>query len=125
MRLGRQTLLALPLELRSPQNHRPRRHLQHAGHLADSMSLSDKPHPIPPSAFQLLCASMRSHASEYRSCVARSIINTGINRSAYMRFCVVELAGQSGPRLAVAKGGGLLPLDAPPGLRTALEQHGA
>lgn len=40
-----------------------------------------------------------------------------------MRFCVVQLAGQSGPRLAVEKGGGLVALDAPASVRGALEAH--
>ncbi len=42
-----------------------------------------------------------------------------------MRFCVVELAGQQGPRLAVGKDGGIVPLDAPASLRGALERFGA
>ena len=42
-----------------------------------------------------------------------------------MRFCVVELKGGSGPVLAVGREGGVLPLDAPPSLRLALEQFGA
>lgn len=41
-----------------------------------------------------------------------------------MRFCVVELAGKSAPRLAVDRDGGLLPLDAPASLRGALERYG-
>ncbi len=41
-----------------------------------------------------------------------------------MRFCVVEWAGQKGPRLCVGRDGGLVPLDAPPSLRGALEQFG-
>ncbi len=41
-----------------------------------------------------------------------------------MRFCLVELSGRSGPILAVEKDGGLLPLDAPPSLRDALEALG-
>ncbi len=42
-----------------------------------------------------------------------------------MRFCVVEVSGQQGPQLAVAKDGGLLPLNAPASLRRALERFGA
>jgi len=42
-----------------------------------------------------------------------------------MRFCVVEWGGTSGPRLAVGKGGGVVPLDAPASLRGALEQYGS
>ncbi len=42
-----------------------------------------------------------------------------------MRYCVVELGGQAGARLAIGKDGGLLPLDAPANLRAALDQHGA
>ncbi len=41
-----------------------------------------------------------------------------------MKFCVVELKGQSGAKLAVEKEGGLLVLDAPPSVRCALEQYG-
>ncbi len=41
-----------------------------------------------------------------------------------MRFCLVELKGQSQPTLAIGKDGGLLPLDAPASLRGALEQYG-
>lgn len=42
-----------------------------------------------------------------------------------MRFCVVEVSEQQGSQLAVAKDGGLLPLDAPASLRRALERFGA
>jgi len=42
-----------------------------------------------------------------------------------MRFCLVELTGHSGPRLAVERDGGILPLDTPPSLREALERCGA
>jgi len=42
-----------------------------------------------------------------------------------MRLCVVELTGESAPRLAVEKEGGLLPLDAPATLRGAFERYGA
>ncbi len=42
-----------------------------------------------------------------------------------MRFCVVELNGRSDPTLAIEKDGGILPIDAPPSVRCALEQHGA
>jgi 2-keto-4-pentenoate hydratase/2-oxohepta-3-ene-1,7-dioic acid hydratase in catechol pathway len=41
-----------------------------------------------------------------------------------MRFCVVELKGASKPVLAIERDGGVLPLDAPPSLRDALEQFG-
>ncbi|MEK6798275.1 MAG: fumarylacetoacetate hydrolase family protein [Planctomycetota bacterium] len=41
-----------------------------------------------------------------------------------MKFCVVELAGETGASLAVEKDGGLLPLDAPPSVRDALEKFG-
>jgi len=41
-----------------------------------------------------------------------------------LRFCLVELAGKAGPQLAVAKDGGLVPLDAA-SLRGALERYGA
>jgi fumarylacetoacetate (FAA) hydrolase len=41
-----------------------------------------------------------------------------------VRFCVVEFQGASSPVLAVEKEAGLVPLDAPPTLRGALEQHG-
>lgn len=41
-----------------------------------------------------------------------------------MRFCVVEITGESGPRLAVARDGGLVILDAPASLRGALEKFG-
>ena len=40
-----------------------------------------------------------------------------------MRFCIVEWAGQ-GPKLCLARGEGVVPLDAPPSLRGALEQFG-
>ena len=42
-----------------------------------------------------------------------------------MRFCLVEFAGQPGPKLCVERDGGVLPLDAPPSLRGALDIHGA
>jgi 2-keto-4-pentenoate hydratase/2-oxohepta-3-ene-1,7-dioic acid hydratase in catechol pathway len=42
-----------------------------------------------------------------------------------VRFCLVELVGHSGPKLAVERDGGVLPLDAPPSLRDALELFGA
>lgn len=42
-----------------------------------------------------------------------------------MRFCVIELEGHAEARLAVEKEGGLLPLDAPPSLRAALDSLGA
>jgi len=42
-----------------------------------------------------------------------------------LRFCVVELNGRSGPILAIGKDGGILPIDAPPSVRCALEQYGA
>ncbi len=42
-----------------------------------------------------------------------------------MRFCVVELAGKPDPALAIGVDDGVLPLDAPPSLRCALEQLGA
>lgn len=42
-----------------------------------------------------------------------------------MRFCVVELNGRSDPTLAIEKDGGILPIDAPPSVRCALEQYGA
>ena len=38
-----------------------------------------------------------------------------------MRFCVVEFSGRPKPVLAIERDGGLLPLDAPPSLRDALE----
>jgi len=41
-----------------------------------------------------------------------------------VRFCVVELKGKPGPVLAIGTDGGLLPIDAPPSLRGALEQFG-
>ncbi len=41
-----------------------------------------------------------------------------------MRFCVVDLKGQDGPRLCVVRGENVVPLDAPPSLRGALEQYG-
>lgn len=41
-----------------------------------------------------------------------------------MRLCVVQIAGQAMPQLAVERGGGLLPLDTPASLRGALEQYG-
>jgi fumarylacetoacetate (FAA) hydrolase len=41
-----------------------------------------------------------------------------------MRFCVVEIQGFTGPILAVGVDGGLLPVDAPPDLRFALEEFG-
>ncbi len=41
-----------------------------------------------------------------------------------MRFCLVELSGRSGPVLGVERDGGVLPLDAPPSLRDALERFG-
>ena len=41
-----------------------------------------------------------------------------------MRYCVVELVGQTNPVLAVAKADGVVPLDAPASLRGALEQCG-
>lgn len=41
-----------------------------------------------------------------------------------MRFCVVELPGRTGPVLAVGRDGSVVPLDAPPSLRGALEQLG-
>ena len=41
-----------------------------------------------------------------------------------MRFCLIELSGLSGPKLAVERDGALLPLDAPPSLRDALETFG-
>ena len=42
----------------------------------------------------------------------------------HVKFCVVELKGQRSPKLAVARDGGVVVLDAPPSLRGALEQHG-
>ncbi len=42
-----------------------------------------------------------------------------------MRFCLVELEGRSEATLAVERNGGLVPLDAPPSLRRALDQYGA
>ena len=41
-----------------------------------------------------------------------------------MRFCVVELSGQSGPMLAVQRDGGVVTLDAPATLRGALDRYG-
>lgn len=41
-----------------------------------------------------------------------------------MRFCVVEIGGGKGPVLGVERDGGILPLDAPPGVRDALEKFG-
>jgi fumarylacetoacetate (FAA) hydrolase len=41
-----------------------------------------------------------------------------------VKFCVVQLKGQSLPRLAVAKGAGIVILDAPASIRGAIEQHG-
>ena len=41
-----------------------------------------------------------------------------------MRFCVVEIAGQSGPMLAVQRDGGVVTLDAPATLRGALDRYG-
>jgi len=41
-----------------------------------------------------------------------------------VRFCVVELNGENGPRLCAEKNGRVHPLDAPAGLRGALEQLG-
>ncbi|MCO6436622.1 MAG: fumarylacetoacetate hydrolase family protein [Phycisphaerae bacterium] len=41
-----------------------------------------------------------------------------------MRFCVVELKGQSGPKLAVGVGDGLVALDTRPSLRRALDDLG-
>lgn len=41
-----------------------------------------------------------------------------------MRFCLVELSGRKDPALAVEEGGQLLPLDAPPSLRDALDAFG-
>ncbi len=41
-----------------------------------------------------------------------------------MHFCLVELDGKPGPTLAVERSGGLVPLDAPPSLRGALERFG-
>lgn len=41
-----------------------------------------------------------------------------------MRFCLVEIEGKPGPVLAVGREGGVVPLDAPPSLRQALEQFG-
>ncbi len=42
-----------------------------------------------------------------------------------MRFCVVELEGKPDPVLAIGVDGGVLPLDAPPSVRCALEHIGA
>lgn len=42
-----------------------------------------------------------------------------------MRFCVVELTGEAGPKLAIARDDGIVVLPALPSVRTALEQHGA
>lgn len=42
-----------------------------------------------------------------------------------MRFCVVSVNGKPEPVLGVARDGGILPLDAPPSVRCALEQLGA
>ncbi len=42
-----------------------------------------------------------------------------------MRFCVVTLQGEQGPKLCVGRDDGVLPLDGPPSLRDALEAHGA
>ena len=41
-----------------------------------------------------------------------------------MRFCVVEISGQSGPMLAVQRDGGVVTLDAPATLRGALDRYG-
>lgn len=41
-----------------------------------------------------------------------------------MRFCAVQLKGSAQPVLAVGRNGGLIPLDAPPSLRGAIERHG-
>jgi len=41
-----------------------------------------------------------------------------------MRFCLVELDGRSGPTLARWSPEGLIPFDAPPSLRLALEEYG-
>lgn len=41
-----------------------------------------------------------------------------------MKFCVVQIAGENSAKLAVAKGDGIVVLDAPPSLRGALELHG-
>jgi fumarylacetoacetate (FAA) hydrolase len=41
-----------------------------------------------------------------------------------VKFCVVELKGQSGAKLAVQKGEGVVALDAPASVRCALEQLG-
>ena len=41
-----------------------------------------------------------------------------------MRFCVVELSGQSSPMLAVQRDGGVVTLDAPASLRGALDRYG-
>lgn len=42
-----------------------------------------------------------------------------------MRFAVVELKGRSGPTLAIGTDKGILPIDAPPSVRCALERYGA
>jgi len=41
-----------------------------------------------------------------------------------VRFCLVELAGESGAKLCVGKGDGVVALDAPASLRGALERFG-
>lgn len=41
-----------------------------------------------------------------------------------MRFCLVELAGESGAKLCVGRGDGVVALDAPASLRGALERYG-
>jgi len=41
-----------------------------------------------------------------------------------MRFCVVECKGSKRPVLGIERDGGILPLDAPPSVRDALEQFG-
>ena len=41
-----------------------------------------------------------------------------------MRFCLVEIEGKAQPVLAVAKGDGIVPIDAPPSLRDALGKWG-